>query len=34
VRERLHDIAAPYHIDANHVVFGYRFACLTVRRNP
>jgi ubiquinone/menaquinone biosynthesis C-methylase UbiE len=33
-RAALRDLAAPHRIDEDHVAFGYRFTCLTVRRNP
>jgi hypothetical protein len=33
-RDRLRVLAAPRYIDENHVAFGYRFTCLTVRRDP
>ncbi len=33
-RGELRSLAAPRHIDEYRVASGYRFACLTVRRNP
>jgi ubiquinone/menaquinone biosynthesis C-methylase UbiE len=33
-QDQLRALAAPHHVDEDHVAFGYRFTCLTVRRNP
>jgi SAM-dependent methyltransferase len=33
-RDVLRALAAPRRVDHEHVLFGYRFACLTVRRDP
>jgi ubiquinone/menaquinone biosynthesis C-methylase UbiE len=33
-RAALRELAAPHRIDAEHVLFGYLFQCITVRRDP
>jgi ubiquinone/menaquinone biosynthesis C-methylase UbiE len=32
-RSALHELAAPYRVDDDHVLFGYVFQCFTARRN-